>query len=180
MILYFYVALGALALAYLLYLFVPKAKSWHLLGVAKKVRKILQANKNLQRNHTVKVTDAIKNIEALFAKNGGTDYVKLLDTLHKLKFSNGELCTAIDLLLEKIEVSRPFCLLSQDKEKTFESAVKYINNSNKAEALSAVKLIYQQFVSTEDDYRRKGRREFWIGTVIGILGLVLAIVPFFI
>jgi len=135
---YLYISLGVVALAYLFYLFVPKAKSWHLLGVAKKVRKILQANINLQRNHTVKTAEAIKNIEALFASGGGTDFVKLLDYLQKLKISNPELCTVIDLLLDKIKTERPYCLLSHDKEKAFETTSSYINSSNKGEALSAL------------------------------------------
>jgi len=180
LILYFYFALGGVALAYLLYLFVPKAKSWHLLGVATKVKKILQANLKLQKNHTQKISDALGNIEALFTRSGGTDYVKLLDVLQKLKLSNNELCAVIDLLLEKIETDYPYCLLSNDKIKAFENASSHISDSNKDEALFALKLIYEQFVLTEDNYRRKGRREFWIGTIIGIVGLVLATIPFFI
>jgi len=178
--LYFYFALGIVALIYLLYLFVPKAKSWYLLGVITKVRKILLANSKLQKNHTQKISEILSNIEALFARGGGTDYVKLLDTLHKLKFANSELCSVIDLLLEKIETAHPYCLLPDDRASSFENATKYISSANGDEALSTLNLIYKQFVSTEDEYRRKGRREFWIGTIIGIVGLALAIIPFFI
>ena len=180
MILYFYVALGAVALAYLLYLFVPKSKSWHLLGVAKKLRKILQANTSLQRNHTVKIAEAIRNIEALFVNGSGTDFVKLLNNLQKLKISNPELCPVIDLLLDKIKTERPYCLLSHDKEKAFETTSSYINGSNKDEALSALEVIYQQFVSIEDEYQRKGQRQFWIETALAIIGIILAIIPFLI
>ncbi|GHS94950.1 hypothetical protein FACS1894139_04060 [Planctomycetales bacterium] len=172
----FYIALGVVALTYLLYLFAPKAKSWYLLGVSKKVRRILQANTKLQKGHTQKISEAITYIEALFTRGISVDYARLIGTMRKIRASNSELSAVIDLLIGQIETNRPYGLLSADKENAFVAVVKQIAAQNQSDAETALKLVYAQFVATEDEYRRKDRRKFWIGTVIGIIGLVLSIV----
>jgi uncharacterized protein YpuA (DUF1002 family) len=68
-------------------------------------------NSKLQKNHTQKISEAINNIEALFTRSDGIDYAKLLDALNKIRSSNNELYSVIDLLLEKIETDNPYCLL---------------------------------------------------------------------
>jgi hypothetical protein len=156
---------------------VPKAKSWYFVGVSKKVRRILQANIKLQKSHTQKISEAINSVEALFTRDIGVDYVKLFGTMRKIRVSTSEFSAVIDLLIGQIEATHPYCLLSADKESVFVSVAKSIDALNKSDAQSSLKMVYQQFVSTEDEYRRKGRNEFLIGTLISIIGLILAIIP---
>jgi len=172
-----YIILGGLALIYLIYLFRPKTKLWFPLGVTKKIRKIINDNIGLQRNHTQKISDAINNIETFFPQTGKINYQKLFASLQKIKIvSNTSQCQVIDILIDNIKEKKHFCLLSDDKATVFEMLRNHITHSEKEESLSALELLYQLYISTENDHQQKRQKEFRIGLVIGIFGLIPAII----
>lgn len=118
-------------------------------------------------------------IKTLFSDKGVCDEIKMFKVLQK--YYNIETSTATDnsrkranlinIVLDKLNKENRFILVSKESSRIFMDIDKHIQN-NKNQILSAsINQLYQKMIGLEIQ-NNKSFKQFLIGIVIGILGLV--------
>lgn len=177
-----YIALALLAIWYLYYLLSIRTKRSFVWGRKKKIAKILTKYPGIRRNHRQKLAEMSTEVGRLFYYGTTVDYRKILDFLTKMR-SNPSFCNEsdksidlqIDILCEYIKENNKYINVTFESAQLFEKIENALNKSDMVEAKKFLDLLYIQSGFLEDGLRRKGKKEFWIGTALGILGLALPI-----
>lgn len=173
-----YIFLGLLVIGYFYILLSNRKKTSISFGRKKKLIEIINKYHNITPRANRKIENAVHEMGELFYKNGEIDYEKLLDTLAKIKQKkDGEkIIYIIDIFIEGIRTSNPYLHISNASAKLFKQLDDDIKRENYKNAFSDLKLLYEKSIEVEKLLKQRGKAEFWIGTAIGILGIMISCV----
>lgn len=126
-----------------------------------------------------KVDDLYSRIEMLFSENGVCDVPKMFETL--LKYYNAETRVVTDDsskranllrdILITIRTQNKYFRLSKESAHIFESLQRQIQMVSDKNVETSINQLYERMVNLENQ-NGKSSRQFLIGLVIGLLGLV--------
>ena len=176
-----YVSLGLLVVWYIYYLSsnrIQKASAW---GREKKIINILIKYKGIRQNHNKKINDMLGELEKFFYYDVVTDYRKMSKVLTKIKNkyegkSNCEIIPQIDIVCEIINRKHKYIHVSPENAQLFEELENALEKSSIEDAKKYMGLIYAKSVTIEENLNKRGKIEFGVGTVIGLLGLGLSLI----
>lgn len=178
-----YLLPALLVIWYVFYLVTNHRKNSFVFGRRKKMIRILSSSKyaGLKSNYTKKIADLLDEIKQLFYKDGEVDFNEMLIELGKLrstKLHNTEerkLIPQIDILTTTINERHKFYRVSAESAEIFERIFGSLDNGDVNTALSDLELLYIICSDTESNLKKRGKKEFWIGTSIGLLGILVSI-----
>lgn len=177
-----YVMLALLAIWYLYYLLSPQARSSPVWGRKKKTLKILLSYSGIRRNHTQKISEMLIEVEHLFHNGSSVDYRKMRDTLIKIKNNqthknktNLNVAPQIEIIFEIIRANHKYINVASESAYLFQKLEDSLDASSIAETKKCLELLYRQSSVVEDSLRKRGKREFIVGTALGFFGLLLSV-----
>lgn len=178
-----YLLPALLVIWYLFYLVTNHRKNSFVFGRQKKMIRILSSSQyvGIKSNHTKRIADLLGEIKQLFYKDGEVDYNEMLIELGKLRSTelhNTEernLIPQIDILTTTINEKYKFYRVSAESAEIFERISRSLDNGDVNTAQSDLELLYIKCRDTESNLKKRGKKEFWIGTSIGLLGILVSI-----
>lgn len=179
-----YILLALLALWYLYYLLSTHSKTSPTRGRNKKIVKILRQYDGIRRNHTQRKQEMLEEVERLFYNDTSVDCRKMLNSLMKLKNNqpqtespNGaSIISQIDILCNAIRDGHKYMNVASESAQLFQSLEDAVEKSLIQDAKKYLSMLYTQNSAVEDSLRRKGKKEFWVGTALALLGFGLSVV----
>lgn len=175
-----YILLGLLVVWYFYILIFNRKKTSPSFGRKKKVIVIINKNLDIVPRATRKIESAVKEMGELFYKNGDIDYETLLDTLMSVKKEqeNDRFTAVIDIFCKNIQMENPYLHISNTSAELIKRLAHDIEKGHSEQAAANLKLLYENIAETEKALKRRGKKEFWVGTVIGLLGIVISLITF--
>lgn len=173
--------MGLLVISYFYILLSNRKKTSISFGRKKKVIAIINNNLNITSRATRKIENAVKDIGMLFYKNGEIDFEILLDTLVLIKKENQDekFISTIDIFLENIRTENPYLHISNESSELFKQLSHDIEKKDYDKAVVDLNLLYNKNIEIETMMKRRGKREFWVGTAIGLIGIAISCVTSF-
>jgi hypothetical protein len=176
------VLLALLAMWYLYFLIFSRPKSSPAWGRKKKVVAILRRYDGIRRNHNQRIAEMLGEIELLFYSDTVVDYRKMLYSLLKIKnaqsqigINKTDIVSQIEILCDEIQSNHKYMNVAFGSAQLFQKIEDALDKSSLPDVREYLPLLYTQSSAVEDGLKRKGKKEFWIGTVLGILSLALSI-----
>jgi hypothetical protein len=146
--------------------------------------KILRQYDGIRRNHTQRKQEMLEEVERLFYNDTSVDCRKMLNSLMKLKNNqpqtespNGaSIISQIDILCNAIRDGHKYMNVASESAQLFQSLEDAVEKSLIQDAKKYLSMLYTQNSAVEDSLRRKGKKEFWVGTALALLGFGLSVV----
>lgn len=174
-----YIVLAILVICYLYVLFANNKKILFIRGRKKKVLKILNDHVDIKPRYTKKIMKIIEDLGPLFCKNGEIDFEVMLDTLAAIRSeensNDSKIIPTIDIICDAIKENYPFLHVSNESAALFKQVNDDIYNGHTQKATDNLNLLYNKCIEIEKSVRQHHRLDFWIGTAIGIIGIVISI-----
>lgn len=175
-----YIALSILVIVYIYILASNKKKTSHPFGKAKAIILAIQKYPNITARATRQLESVVHEMEAHFYENGEINYEALLDVMahvkQRQKGVDDRIVQEIDIISDYIRKSNPFLHVSSGSGVLFKKLDNDVKSKNFAEASNDIMLLYEKTKEVEIMLKRRNRRDFWIGTVIGIIGIAISII----
>lgn len=177
---FLFIAIGILVTIYIYILASHRKKTSIPFGKAKAIISVIQKHPNINARTTRKLDIVVHELEQYFCENGEINYEALLDVMahvkQRQKGVDDGIGNVIDIISEHIRKTHPFLYVSSSCGAIFEKLDYDVKAEKFTAASEDVKLLYERVKEVESVHKRRSRREFWIGTVIGIMGIVVGII----
>lgn len=177
-----YIILAILAVWYIYILVSNNRRTSYRWGRKKKIIEIIKAHSDIRARYTRQLDTIIEEMGLLFYKNGEIDYETMLDTLTVIKrneYVDSSIVPAVDVIFDAIKGRNQFLHVSNASAVLFMNIKEKIKAGQFQEADSELELLYEKCVETEMSLKRRGRVEFWIGTAIGLVGILISCITGF-
>lgn len=178
-----YFAPALLVIWFIAYLVKSHGKSSFVLGRKKRIIKIMSSSLyvGIKTNHTNKIAKLLGEIQQQYYKDGEVDYNKMLIELGKLRSSElhyvekRNIIPQIDILIDTINEKYKFYRVSPESAEIFERISESLDKDEVNAAKSDLELLYSRCSDIEKNLKKRGKKEFWIGTLIALIGILVSI-----
>lgn len=178
-----YITLSILVIWYIYILSSNTKRTAHPFGKKKAILTIIKKYPNITPRTTRQLENAVQEMGIYFYESGEINYEALLDSLAHVKSNqngiNDKIVQEIDVISEYIRKSNPFLHISNGSGALFKKLNDDVNKKDFLEASKDVTLLYEKTKEVEALLKKRNRRDFWVGTVIGIVGIAISIVTGF-
>ena len=175
-----YAALSLLVIWYIYTLFSNQKKTSHPFGRKKEILAIIDKYPNISPRTTRQLETAVKEMGTHFYENGEINYEALLDSLARVKNNqtgiNNKTVQIIDAISDYIRKMNPFLHISNGTGAIFQKINNDLESKDYQTALKDLVLLYEKSKEVEVMLKKRSRRDFWIGTVIGLIGIAISII----
>lgn len=175
-----YIALGVLVIWYVYTLSSNKKRTSLSFGKKKIVLKIVNKYPNITPRATRQLDSVVKELGNHFFENGEVNYELMLDTLMQIKNNQNDVDDKVvhitNIIEGYIRKEKPFLHISDESGALFRKLSNDIEKKDYSTASKDLNLLYEKMKEVEVRLRKRSRRDFCVGTTIGIIGIAISII----